>query len=168
MKTRYKIFTIIAILVFGFFTFPPILTSVCDYMGIYDERCPRISGIQVPFVGSVQMWNTIPHSNHFIYPIESDEVSDYCATRWPPAYDDGQCSDDLIDIPDLDKSLTIKFSPLNLKDIELSFDWCTKNNGFWNEDNSTCYFENQKDLNSGMNAVEQYGEKVFGEKENEN
>ena len=66
-----------------------------------------------------------------------------------------------------DKSLTIKFSPLNLENIELSFDWCTENNGFWNEDNSTCYFENQKDLNSGMNAVKQYGENVFGEIENE-
>ena len=67
-----------------------------------------------------------------------------------------------------DKSLTIKFSPLDLEDIELSFDWCTKNNGFWNEDNSTCYFENQKDLNNGMNAVKQYGENVFGKIENEN
>lgn len=64
-------------------------------------------------------------------------------------------------------SLTIKFSPLNLKDMELSFDWCTENNGVWNEDNFTCYFENQKDLNSGMNAVKQYGEDVFGEIENE-
>jgi hypothetical protein len=66
-----------------------------------------------------------------------------------------------------DKSLTITFSPLNLENVELSFDWCIKNNGFWNEDNSTCYFENQKDLNSGMNAIKQYGENVFGEIENE-
>ena len=67
-----------------------------------------------------------------------------------------------------DKSLTIKFSPLNLENIELSFDWCTKNNGFWNKDDSTCYFENQKDLDNGMIAVKQYAEKVFGERENEN
>ena len=61
-----------------------------------------------------------------------------------------------------DKSLTIKFSPLNLENIELSFDWCIENNGFWNKDDSTCYFENQKDLDNGMIAVKQYGEKTFG------
>lgn len=59
-------------------------------------------------------------------------------------------------------SLAILFSPLNLENIELSFDWCIENNGFWNEGDSTCYFENQEDLDAGMIAVQQYGEKTFG------
>lgn len=66
-----------------------------------------------------------------------------------------------------DESLTIKFSPLNLENIELSFYWCTENNGVWKPDNSTCYFENQEDLDAGMIAVQQYGDTTFEGKENE-
>lgn len=33
------------------------------------------------------------------YPMGFGEVSEYCATRWGPAYDDGQCGNDsLFDI----------------------------------------------------------------------
>ena len=67
------------------------------------------------------------------------------------------------DYPPHDESLSIKFSPLYFEDVDLSFDWCTENNGGWNEDESTCYFENEKDLEKGIIAVRQYGEKVFGE-----
>ena len=76
MKTRYKILTVTAIVIIGFFTFPPILTSVCDSLGIYDETCPRISGIQVPFVGSVQMWSTAPL---LIDILSQDDCNDVCA-----------------------------------------------------------------------------------------
>ncbi len=70
-------------------------------------------------------------------------------------------------LPTYDESLAIRFSPLYYEDVELSFDWCTENNGFWNADDSTCYFENEQDLGKGMIAVKQYGENAFGDLENE-
>jgi len=57
------------------------------------------------------------------------------------------------DYPTHDESLSIKFSPLYFENVDFSFDWCTQNNGFWNKDDSTCYFETQKDLETGMVAV---------------
>ncbi len=44
----------------AFFIIPPVLTGICNDLQIYDDRCPRISGIQSPFGGEIRIWNTIP------------------------------------------------------------------------------------------------------------
>lgn len=59
MNTGYKIFIILAIITTGFVSIPPTLSSVCNMLEIYDERCPRIAGIQTPF-GVLVIWNTMP------------------------------------------------------------------------------------------------------------
>lgn len=66
-----------------------------------------------------------------------------------------------------DESLAIRFSPLYYGEVTISFDWCTENDGFWDKDNSTCYFENKEDFEKGTVAVKQYTERIFVEKENE-
>ena len=62
-----------------------------------------------------------------------------------------------------DESLSIKFSPLNVNNVEFSLTWCTKNNGLWDADDSTCYFKNKDDLDKGAIALQQHAERVSGE-----
>lgn len=62
MKTRFRILIILAVVIAGFFSIPITLTNLCNTLEIYDERCPRIGGIQTPFGGQIQIWNTTPHA----------------------------------------------------------------------------------------------------------
>lgn len=60
MKTKFRILIIFVIVIAGFFSIPPTLTNICNTLEIYDERCPRIGGIQTPFGGQIQIWDTAP------------------------------------------------------------------------------------------------------------
>lgn len=62
MKTKLRILIILVVVTAGFFSIPPTLTTICNTLEIYDERCPRIGGIQTPFGGQIQIWNTTPPS----------------------------------------------------------------------------------------------------------
>ncbi|MDC8452099.1 MAG: hypothetical protein LV477_04210 [Candidatus Nitrosotalea sp.] len=62
MKTKFRILIILVVVTAGFFSIPPTLTNICNTLEIYDERCPRIGGIQTPFEGQIQIWNTTPSS----------------------------------------------------------------------------------------------------------
>lgn len=54
---------------------------------------------------------------------------------------------------EIDESLSIKFSPLYYGDAEFYLDWCSENDGLWNENDSTCYFANEEDLEKGIIAM---------------
>lgn len=62
MKTKFRILIILTIATAGFFSIPPVLTNMCNALEIYDEQCPRIGGIQTPFGGQIQIWDTTPHT----------------------------------------------------------------------------------------------------------
>jgi hypothetical protein len=60
MRTKYKIIIISVIVTVDFFSIPPTLTNMCNALEIHDDTCPRISGIQTPFGGQLQIWDTTP------------------------------------------------------------------------------------------------------------
>ena len=67
-----------------------------------------------------------------------------------------------------DESLSIKFVPLILGHPKYTFDWCTTNNGIWDDARDTCYLQSQKDLEQSLIDLQAYIKSTVEPKENEN
>ncbi len=92
MKTRYKIIAIIIIGVVVFFAFPPILSFTCDVRGIYDETCPRISGISGFYIWptSFAPWpNTLDDCDEICIDLQEPDLTlSKCADEFDKIYDE--------------------------------------------------------------------------------
>ena len=176
MKTRYRIFIIIGITIVSILFIPPNIAAFsCNTLNIKDLHC-HVVGMTlfgIPFKTSIYHWfewndsincgGVLAHPGK-MYPCIG--IEDYWGfpEKISPFSEKERFVHGIKDM--FDESLSIKFSPLYLDGAEPSLEWCTNNNGLWNENNTTCYFENQEDLDSGMNSLMQYEEINFGRHEN--
>ena len=178
MKTRYKISTVIVVaFLLTLFIPPNVAAFSCNTMNVKDLHC-HVVGMTffgIPFKTNIYHWfewnppigcgGVLAHPDK-IYPCIG--IEDY----WGYPEKISPFSEKEPFVQDtknrFDESLSIRFAPLYFDDREISLDWCTENNGFWSDDDSTCYFENQKNLDDGLNSIKQYEENNSNKQESEN
>lgn len=147
-----------------------VVAHLQKYSNLFDEDTTQetlaIEDIGYPF--GVHSWNVKQCVDHVLEQRELDRKLPPCTSDRTACFDQyanlcdptgWECADtegifdEVIELPKYDESLSIKFSPLYYDDVEFSLDWCSENNGFWNENDSACYFENEKDLEKGIIAI---------------